>query len=245
MAGLSLARRGASIAWSSPEVRRTYVQLVLVLVAVATLLDAAGIWAVVDLTRTDVGVPWWKIALMMLVRFAGIGIVLLVAPIIAMFVINIVFPFLGDRVFLAGMRRIAPERAAALEAMPGRPLSRTLVDATLRMLAFLGLGLLLLVLSFVPVVGSILGPVLQAWRSALALAWELLDPYFDKLGLDRAAQRIVLRAHQPTLLGFALPFVFVLAIPIVGALAFGLAQAAIAMLVVEAIETSPPAGTQA
>src|SRR5687767_11477879 len=100
MAGFSLARRGASVAWSSPEVRRTYVQLVLVLVAIATLLDAAGIWAVIDLTRTEVDASWWKIVLMMLVRLAGIGIVLLVAPILAMFVINIVFPFLGDRVFL-------------------------------------------------------------------------------------------------------------------------------------------------
>jgi CysZ protein len=142
------------------------------------------------------------------------------------------------------MRQIAPARAAALEAMPGRPLARTMIDALLRMLAFLGIGALLLVLSFVPVVGSVLGPVLQAWRSAFALAWELLDPYFDKLELDRTAQRTMLRAHQATLLGFALPFVFVLAIPIVGALAFGLAQAAVAMLVVEVIE-SPQGSAQA
>lgn len=236
MAGLSLARRGVSIAWASPEVRRTYLQLVLVLVAVATLLDAAGAWAVVSLTRTDDGASWWQIVSMVLLRIAGIGIVLLVAPIVAMFVINIAFPFLGDRVFLAGMRQVAPARADALAAMPGQPLARTLVNATLRLLAFLGLSVVFLLLAFVPVIGSVAGPVLQAWRSALALAWELLDPYFDKLGLDRTGQRTLLRRHQPSLLGFALPFVFVMAIPVVGALAFGLAQAAIAVLVVEIVE---------
>lgn len=239
MAGLSLARRGVSKAWASPEVRRTYLHLILVLVAVASLLDIVGIWSVVALTRTAGDAPWWQIVAMVLLRIAGIGIVLLVAPIVAMVVVNLVFPMLSDRVFFAGMREVAPLRAAALAAAPGLPLMRTVMNATLRLLAFVGLSLLLFSLSLVPVVGSVAGPALQAWRSALMLSWELLDPYFDRLGLDRPGQRALLRKHQSTLLGFSLPFVFVMAIPIVGALAFGLAQAAIAMLVIEVIEAEP------
>jgi hypothetical protein len=218
LAGLSLARRGIASAWASAEVRRTYVQLVLVLVALATALDAAGIWAVVSWTRTAPDAGWWAIVAMVLLRIAGIGIVLLVAPVVAMF---------------------APARAEALAAAPGVPWARSLLYATLRLLAFLALSLALLVLTSVPVVGSIAGPVLQAWRSAVALAWELLDPYFDKLGLDPAAQRALLARHQRALLGFSLPFVFVMAIPVVGALAFGLAQAAIATLVLEVVEGEP------
>lgn len=236
MAGLSLARRGTSAAWASPEVRRTYVNLVLVLVAVATLLDVAGVWSVVVLTRVAPDASWWMLVGMVLLRIVAIALVLLVAPIVAMFAINALFPFLGERVFLAGMRPLAPERAAVLAAAPGLPLLRSIVDATVRLAVFLALSVLLFVLALVPVVGSIAAPVLQAWRSALALSWELLDPYFDKLGLDRAGQRAVLHRHQRTLLGFALPFVVLMAIPVVGALAFGLAQAAIAMLVVEVVE---------
>lgn len=241
MAGVSLARRGVAIAWASAEVRRTYVRLVLVLVAIATVLDATGIWAVVALTHAGAGAPWWEIVAMVLLRIAGVGIVLLVAPVVAMFVINVAFPFLGEGVFFAGMRQVAPARAAALAAAPGRPLAQTWVDACLRLLGFLGLSVVAFAISWVPVLGSVAGPVLQAWRSALALSWELLDPYFDRLGLDRGAQRALLRRHQPTLLGFALPFVFVMAIPVVGALAFGLAQAAIAVVVVEAVEAGKPA----
>jgi uncharacterized protein involved in cysteine biosynthesis len=239
LVGLSLARRGIASAGASAEVRRTYVQLVLVLVALATALDAAGIWAVVSWTRTAPDAGWWTIVAMVLLRIAGIGIVLLVAPVVAMFAINVAFPILAERVFLAGVRQISPARAEALAAAPGLPWARSLLYATLRLLAFLALSLALLVLSFVPVVGSIAGPVLQAWRSAVALAWELLDPYFDKLGLDPAAQRAVLARHQRALLGFSLPFVFVMAIPVVGALAFGLAQAAIATVVLEVVEGEP------
>ncbi len=236
MAGLSLARRGAAVAWASPEVRRTYVQLVLVLIATAGVLDVAGVWAVVILTRVAAAASWWMLVGLVLLRIVAIALVLLVAPIIALFAINVAFPFLGERVFLAGMRQLAPERAAALAAAPGLPLARSIVDATVRLVAFLALSAVLFVLALVPVAGSIAAPVLQAWRSALALSWELLDPYFDKVGLDRAGQRAVLRRHQQTLLGFALPFVFLMAIPVVGALAFGLAQAAIATLVVEVVE---------
>jgi uncharacterized protein involved in cysteine biosynthesis len=236
VAGISAARRGAAAAWASASVRRVYVQLVLVLVLVATVLDALGIWAVVEWTRGggDESV-WWTIALVLL-RIAGICIVLLVAPIVALFLINGLFPFLGQRVFFAGLRQIAPARADELEARAGLPFATSLLNTLVRLVLFLVTSAALFVLSFVPVLGSIAGPVLQAWRTAIALGWELLDPYFDKLASTRQEQHAILARHQAPLLGFALPFVIVMAVPIAGPLVFGLAQAAIATLVVEVIE---------
>ncbi|HWB77116.1 MAG TPA: EI24 domain-containing protein [Nannocystaceae bacterium] len=233
--GASAAKRGLAIAWGSAQVRRVYLQLVLVLVAIATALDAAGIWAVVQWTRGGDDGLWWTIA-MVLLRIAGICIVLLVAPIVALFVVNGLFPFLGERVFFAGMRQIAPARADELSAREGLSFATGLFNALVRLALFLLVSVSLFVLSFVPVLGSIAGPVLQAWRTALALGWELLDPYFDKLGWTRAQQRELLRRHQAPLLGFALPFVLVMAVPIAGPFVFGLAQAAIATLVIEVIE---------
>ncbi|MBC8069312.1 MAG: EI24 domain-containing protein [Deltaproteobacteria bacterium] len=241
LAGLSCARRGIATAWASPRVRTTYLQLVAVLFAIATALDVLGIWTVVAWTRPDPDAAVWMTIALVLLRIAGIAMVLLVAPVLAMFVVNLLFPFLGERVFLAGLRQLAPARADHLAAQPGLPVMRSLIDALLRMALFLATSCALLVLSFIPVLGSIAGPVLQAWRTALACGWELLDPYFDKLGYSRAQQRATLRAHQPELLGFAFPFVFVMAIPVVGPLVFGLAQAGIATLVVEVIEREPPA----
>lgn len=238
--GLASARRGLAQAWASAEVRRTYAQLVAALFVLSSVLDVVGIWAVWAWTRAAGDASWWSVVVLVLLRIAGIAIVLLVAPIVALFVVDVVFPFLGDRVFIAGMRQLHRARAAELEAMPGRPLARVVIDALVRLVAFLAIGLALLLLSLVPVVGSIAAPVLQTWRSAVVLGWELLDPYFDKLGLDRAAQRELLRRHQAAVLGFSLPFVFVMAIPFVGALMFGLAQAAVAALVVDVIECDTP-----
>ena len=235
LAGVSAARRGAASAWASAAVRRVYVQLVLALVAVATVLDALGIWAVVAWTRGGEESVWWTIALVLL-RIAGICIVLLVAPIVALFVINALFPFLGQRVFFAGLRQLAPARADELEARPGLPFATSLVNTLVRLVLFLVTSAALFVLSFVPVLGSVAGPALQAWRTAIALGWELLDPYFDKLACTRQEQHAILSRHQAPLLGFALPFVVVMAVPIAGPLVFGLAQAAIATLVVEVIE---------
>jgi uncharacterized protein involved in cysteine biosynthesis len=241
--GFSTAMRGLKLATASKDVRATYVQLVLVLLAVSTVLDVAGIWAVWHWTGSDPGDAWWQVLAMVLLRIAGIGIVLLAAPVLALRVVDLVFPLLGERVFLAALRLVAPARAEQLAAAPGLPLSTSIANSIVRTLSFFAQSVGVFALSFVPVAGAVIGPLLQAYLTARALSWELLEPYFDKLALDRKGQARVLDEHRTVTIGFALPFVFVMAIPIVGPLVYGLAQGAAALLVADVLESGGSVGS--
>jgi uncharacterized protein involved in cysteine biosynthesis len=240
VAGVSAAFRGLRIATSTPEVGRAYLKLAAVVLALSIVLDVAGIWTVLHFTAGDGDQEWWERVGLVLVRVAGIGIVLLAAPVIAMFISNTLFPFLSEKVFLAGMRAVDPARADQLAAMPGMPLATAVSQNIIRMLLFIALSVGAFAFSFVPVVGSIGGPILQAYFTARALGWELLDPYFEKLEYRFDAQHRFVREHRAPLVGFALPYSLVMAIPILGPFAFGIAQAAAGVFTREILETPPP-----
>lgn len=241
-AGLSSVWAGIRLSIRSPEVRRTYIQLVAVLFLVAAVLDLVGVWAVLHYTPIDDGTSWWATIGLWIARILGVGVVLLVAPLVALTLVNLVFPLLGERVFIAAMRVVAPARAEQLAALPGMPVTTATVAAILRLLLLLVMSLLAFMVSLIPVVGQVAGPVFQGYLSARGLAWELLDPYLDKLGLGFGEQRAFVATHRSALVGFGLPLTFLMAIPLVGPLMFGLAQGAAAQLVVEVIE-APPAGS--
>lgn len=238
-AGLRASLGGLRLGSSSQEVRKTYVQLVLALFAMGLLLDIAGVWAVWHFTATAADAAWWAVIGWWAVRIAGLIVVLLAAPLLSLGIVNAVFPFLGERVFLAALRVVDPARADALASLPGTPLvPATLVQLRrLAMFALLSIGIFFL--SLVPVVGQIAGPVLSTYATSRGLAWELLDPYFDKLQLGYAAQGRVVAQHRAALVGFGLPLAWIMAIPLVGPLFFGLAQGAAARLVVDVIEAEP------
>jgi CysZ protein len=101
---------------------------------------------------------------------------------------------------------------------------------------FLGVTVALFAVTLVPFVGPLLGPPLQLWYAARTFTWELLDPYFERVGSDYAHQRKIVRGHRATLAGFGLPWVAVMALPFVGPLLFGLAQAAVATVVADELE---------
>jgi CysZ protein len=239
MAGVSSAWSGMRLSSRSADLRRTYLQLVLALLCTATLLDVVGIYAVLHFTPIGDDTAWWQLALVWVVRVVGIAVVLLAAPLVGLGLVNLVFPFLGERVFMAAMRVVSPARAEQLAASPGLPLTTAMGVAVLRLSMFVATGLGAFVVSLVPVVGQVLGPALQGYLGARGLAWELLDPYLDKLELGFSAQRAFVAAHRPALVGFGLPLMLVMAIPLVGPLLFGLAQGAAAKLVVEVIESTP------
>lgn len=242
-AGARSAWRGFKTVLEAPDVKKTYVQLALAIFGVATVLDVAGIWTILHFTAIDGDAAWWVVAWYWLLRIVGIGIILLAAPIIAMFLVNALAPLLAERVFFAGMSTVAPERAVELGKIEGTPFFTSIGDNLIRLLLYVGLSLLTFVLSFIPVVGSVGGPVLQGYFTARALSWELLDPYFEKLHMRFDAQHQYVKANRLPMLGFGLPFSLVMAIPLVGPLVYGLAQAAAGVFVAEVLEQpqAPPA----
>ena len=237
--GLRAAGRGVRRVCETPELIKTYVQLVAVLFILAGFFSASGIWTVLHFTPIDGTESWWVLAGMWLLRIGGIVLVALVSPILALFVSNTLFPFLGERVFLAGVRAVSPARADELAAIEGMPMRVSVPQNLVRMALFIGLSFCAFVVSFIPVVGVVLGPVLQAYFTSRALGWELLDPYFEKLDVRFKAQREFVRQHRAPMVGFALPFSLVMSIPLFGPLLFGVAQAAAGTLVVEVLEAKP------
>jgi uncharacterized protein involved in cysteine biosynthesis len=147
-----------------------------------------------------------------------------------------VFPLFGERVFFAGMRALDPQRADALAALPGMPLARGVAMTLARMGYFIGGTLLAFLLALIPVVGAILGPLLQLYLTARVMTWELLDPLFDKRQMYLGDQRVFVQRHRASFVGFGLPYTLLLSLPLVGPLFFGLAQAAVATLVVTVLE---------
>ncbi len=240
LSGISAAFRGFRFAASHPEVRRLYRQLLLVLFAVAialTALFSGALWYFTALAEDASG---WMVAGVWLLRIAGGLIVMLASPLLALMVVNAVFPFLGERAFLGAMRVLDPARAETLAAAEGLSMSAGLGSSIRRLLHFLGLTFLAFGLTLIPVIGALLGPAMQLWSTSRALTWELLDPYFDRRGFRYAEQRRYLRSNRRAVFGFGLPLSFVLGVPILGPLFFGLAQASSALLVTEVLE---PAGS--
>jgi len=237
--GTSAALRGVRFAVSHPEIRGLYRQLLLVLFAVAIALTAllsGALWYFTALAEDASG---WMVAGVWLLRIAGALIVLMSSPLLALMVVNAVFPFLGERAFLGAMRVIDPQRAEALAAAEGLSMAAGLGSSVRRLLHFLGLTFLAFGVTLIPIVGALLGPALQLWSTSRALTWELLDPYFDRRGFGYAEQRRYLRSYRGAVFGFGLPLSFLLGVPIIGPLFFGLAQASSALLIAEVLE---PAG---
>lgn len=73
---------------------------------------------------------------------------------------------------------------------------------------------------------------LKLWFSCRSLSFELLDIYFQ---CESVSAKKSEADNRPLLMGFSFPWMFVLSIPIVGPLFFGLAQASTAMLVINMI----------
>ena len=242
--GVAAAFKGLRNALDDKQVREAYIRMVAALFVVITWLSAMGIWGVIALTDAGPDPSWWVLTLYWALRIFGIILVLYVSPLVSLFVINMVFPLLGERLFYSALATVSPERAAELSQQPGLPLTDGLKDAAHRLALFFGLSILAFVFSLLPVVGSIGGPVLQTYLTSRSIGWEMLDPYFDKLGWRFDDQRRFVDAHRTQLVGFGLPITLLMMIPIAGPLIFGLAQAAAAVLVGEVLERpaeAPPA----
>ncbi len=95
--------------------------------------------------------------------------------------------------------------------------------------------------SLVPVAGPFIAGALAAAVAAYSLTWELLDPYFDKAGLDFEAQERVVWGNAVALTCFGVPFSLALAVPFFGPMTVAVAQGAAAEVVWRVLERDPEA----
>jgi CysZ protein len=242
--GFFAALRGTGAALGNRDVYKVYFQFTLILLVLSLLVAGAlgyGVWQVTEpetaggfLARH--GLDWLAGVGLQVLRWVGLVIGALAAPLLAFLLIGILFPVFAEALFFAGLRRLDPARAQALEAEPGLSILASLWK-TLRLLAHLVvITALAFVISLVPFVGVVLGPALQLWNTGKILGWELMDPYFDKRRMAFRAQKGYVREHRAAVVGFGLPWAFVLAIPVLGPLFFGMAQAAAPALLVHVLE---------
>jgi len=243
--GAALALRGLRMALASAEVRRVYLHLALTLVATSVALMAGLGWAIWTLIPSPDDPAVWLAVLLWTLKVGGTALAMMAAPLLALFIVNIVFPFLGERVFMAGLKCVDPGRAAEFEAAGGVGFRSSVASSLRRLLYFIGITMLTFGITLVPVFGVVLGPAAQLWFASRMLSWELLDPYFERRGLAYAGQKAVVNSHKTAMFGFGAPWTLLLALPVVGPLGFGLAQAAAALLVTDVIETRGRAATQA
>ncbi|MCY0988828.1 EI24 domain-containing protein [Nannocystis sp. ILAH1] len=234
--GLQLAVRGLQLALASAEVRRAYARLAVVLVVLAVALTVALGGLLWWMVPVDGDMSWTTWLGRWALRIGGGLLALVAAPMLSYFVVSIGLPFLADGVFMAGMRATSPALAARLERSAELGFVASTLGSLRRALYFLGVTVVLFGLTLVPFVGPLLGPPLQLWYAARTFTWELLDPYFERTGRDYSHQKTLVRAHRGTLVGFGLPWVAVMALPFVGPLLFGLAQAAVAAVVADELE---------
>ncbi|MFO7561408.1 MAG: EI24 domain-containing protein [Enhygromyxa sp.] len=224
--GFRIALEGMKLALRSEDVSRIYLRAAAVIFGLSLVIDAGLIGGLFWLTSPAEDAALWLLVAVWIARVIGTLAALLVGPLLAIFTVNIAFPFFNQGVFLAGLRLVDPERAAALEAKPGMPFAPAAGLAAWRLIKFVVLSAGLFVLGLIPVVGSLVAAALQLWLTARTVSWELMDPYFDSLDIRDAEQREIVGRLQKPLLGFGVPVALLLAIPFVGPLCFGLAQAA-------------------
>lgn len=233
----ALALRGLRLALGSREIRRVYLKLALALLLASVALVTLFGW----LLWTFLPVPGSEWSVMMVVwwaaRLVGLALAVIAAPLVALFVVNIVFPQFAEGVFFAGLRAVDPARAEALAGAAGAGFTTSTMSSVRRLIYYVGVTVLIFGLACVPLLGVVVGPLAQLWFTARMLSWELLDVYFERRGLDYAGQRAVVKAHRGAMFGFGAPWTLLMAVPIVGPLGFGLAQAAAALLVTEVLES--------
>lgn len=233
--GASAALRGLRFASAHPEVRAIYRRVMIVLFLASLALSALLLALLWHFTPIEPEASLWVELGLWLVRIAGALVILFASPILALTGVNALFPVLAERTFFAGLEVLAPAQARALMASEGLGFAAGLRLSLRRLLHFLAVTVLCFAVTLIPVIGAVLGPLLQISATARALTWELLDPYFDRRRMGYAEQRAFLRARRGAIIGFGAPLSLLLGLPIVGPLFFGLAQGGAAVLVAEVL----------
>lgn len=237
--GARAAFDGIQLAFGDPGVRKAYLRVVMGMAALTLVIDVLALWWLFSWVDPSVAEEAWMGFVYWLVRILLTLLILLVAPLMAILIANIAFPFFNEPVFMAGLRAVDPQRADRVAAGPGMPISASAGIAAIRLARFLGLTLVFVVIGMIPIVGGIVGAIGQAWLTARTVSWELMDPYFDRLDIRLDGQKEFVAQYRDSLLGFGLPLGLMLAIPLVGPLMFGWAQGAAGTFLVREVPPHP------
>lgn len=245
--GAFAAVHGAGKALGNRDVRKVYFQFTLilfVLTVVLSLLLGYGVWRLTEpeseggyLARH--GLDFAAVGGLWLLRIVGLVITALAAPLLAFLAVGLLIPVFSEALFLAGLRPLDQARAQALAEQPGLSLAASLWKTLRLLLHLLVFTIAAFAVSLIPVIGVVLGPAVQLWATGKVLGWELLDPFFDKQRMAFAAQKAYVHQHTGAVVGFGLAWSFVLAVPLIGPLFFGMAQASAPLLLVRVLEPSP------
>jgi CysZ protein len=245
--GLFAAVHGAGKALGNRDVHRVYFQFTLILLVLSLLLTGLlgyGVWRLTEpesaggyLARH--GLDFLAVGGLWLLRVVGLVISSLAAPLLAFLIVGLLIPVFSEALFLAGLRALDAPRAQALAEQPGLSIAASLWKTLRLLLHLVVFTIAAFAVSLVPVAGVVLGPAVQLWATGKILGWELLDPFFDKQRMAFAAQKAYVHRHTAAVAGFGLAWSFVLAVPLLGPLFFGLAQASAPMLLVRVLEPSP------
>jgi len=239
--GMAAALRGA---WTAPRhraVREAYLGLIFAMFALGVAASALGLYALFEWTDPAAASAWSSAGWWTL-RILGSLVVLVVAPLLAVFISNLCFPLFAELPFMAALGALRPERARQLAALPGLPWHVALGINLRRLCVFVLLSGGCFALGFVPFVGPFVALPLSFVVAARSLGWELLDPYLSRRGLGLMQQKAYLKLHFWPIFGFGLVAAAALAIPLVGPLFFGVLQAAAAELVAGVLEPAPDDG---
>jgi len=231
--GARLGLRGLRHALLSGAVLRTCWPLALIGLGLGLLLQVLAAGAVLHFTRAPDHASAWVVAASWIARVVGLAAGILVAAVAAILGTGLIVPLLGERILVAALRPLDPARAQLLDAAAGLPVGTQILASLRRLLRFIAWSMLALLASFIPIVGAVVGPTLEVFVAARFLGWELLEPAFSKIEMSFKAQRSYLAGHRWLLIGFALPFVPGMAVPLLGPALFALAQAGTAVLLHE------------
>ncbi|GAB4570267.1 MAG: hypothetical protein Tsb0020_24930 [Haliangiales bacterium] len=261
--GAWAAVRGMLAATGNRDVFRVYGRMTLALIVTTMVVGGLMIYGVLSLAEllgdgtsgatdgagaagaagaaTEVGYVDWMYDVLLesgryFVSIVGVVLAALIAPVLSMLVLGIVFPMFAESIFLAALRPLDAARADKLKSQTGLSISASIMISLRVLTRFILLTLFAFAIGFIPLLGPIAAPVITLWVTSQTLTWELLDPYFSKSSMKYAAQKQYVKAHGGGVLGFGVPLSFLLAIPLIGPLFFGLAQAGAATLLVDVLE---------
>ncbi len=237
--GVRAALDGLRLAIGDAGVRKAYLRVVLGIFALTLVIDVLALWGLFTAADPSQADAIWLEIVYWIARILGAALVLLIGPLLAIFTINIAFPFFNEGIFMAALRSQDPARAERVAAGRGLSIASAAGTATIRLIRFLAGSLLFLVIGLIPVIGSVIGAVGQTWLTARTVAWEMIDPWFDRLGMGWTEQKAFVKQHERSLLGFGLPLSLILAIPLAGPFLFGLIQASAATWLVREVPSHP------